>query len=328
MGWRQGSLSNPKNPLNKEITKQQFFDFKGLTDQQIAEKIRAEKIPVTSIVLPGKISPIIAAAMLEQATPNQAVIMRATFDKEGLLKDKETQKFFEEKIKTASALDRVERINTSIDKDVEAILKKAKSEKRKDDVGDLGTVFIHIDVSSSMSQAIKEACDIGPSLAEAIKNPEKNFGWGLFNDRKRILENPKTFEKDAFKAVLYGVHSGGGTDCLACYDYAMEKGFKTHVFITDGGHNGPPLTTAISKVATKYGKPSTVVVVKVGSYDQTLKRAFESQGVPVTELEPKSLKESALVSQVIKSSLKGKAVILEEIMGTEFLKLPKWWSSI
>lgn len=329
LGWRQGSLSNPNNPLQKDVKKKEVFDFTGLSDLEIAEKIRREKIPVTSIVLPDrKLSPVIAAAMLEQASPNQAVIMRATFDKEGLLKDKETKKYFEQKIKGASALDRVERINTSIDKEVEEMLKRAKAENRKEEVGDLGSVFIHIDISSSMSQALKEAVDVGSTFAEAIKNPEKNFGWGTFNSNGTLLKNPDSFEKDAFKARLYGVHVGGNTNCLACYEHAMKKGFKTHVFITDGGHNGPNLTSMIETVGHHYGKPSSVVIVRVGSYDQRLREAFQSCGIPVAELTPDKLKESALVSQVIRASIKGKSVILEEIMGTKLLTLPEWWETV
>ena len=68
--------------------------------------------------------------------------------------------------------------------------------------------------------------------------------------------------------------------------------------------------------------------MKVGSYETKVKDAFQSCGVPVAELTADKLKESALVSQIIKASIKGKSILLEEITGTELLKLPNWWSSI
>jgi len=55
---------------------------------------------------------------------------------------------------------------------------------------------------------------------------------------------------------------------------------------------------------------------------------FEACGIPVVELKPSQLSESALVSQAIKTALKGAAVVLDEIMATPLLTLPKWWGSI
>jgi len=54
----------------------------------------------------------------------------------------------------------------------------------------------------------------------------------------------------------------------------------------------------------------------------------EACGIPVVELKPSQLSESALVSQAIKTALKGAAVVLDEIMATPLLTLPKWWGSI
>ena len=113
LGWRQGSA---KKGNVEKIEKRNLIDFKGLSDIQIAQKIRDEKIPVLGAMgaLPDKISPVVAAAILEQASGNQAVILRNLFDSQGLLKDKEVMKVFTEKVQTAkTALDRVEKLKTT-----------------------------------------------------------------------------------------------------------------------------------------------------------------------------------------------------------------------
>jgi len=51
-------------------------------EKEDAEKIRKEKLPPTGVIgaLPDKISPVIAVSILEQASGNQAVILRELFD--------------------------------------------------------------------------------------------------------------------------------------------------------------------------------------------------------------------------------------------------------
>ena len=98
---------------------------------------------------------------------------------------------FESKIKTAStALDRVEKINSAIDKDVEKVLKKAKAIKRKEQIGDIGSVFIHLDISSSMNIAIETAKDYLLTVADlVINNLEKTVA--------KIQENDDLSEDEA-----------------------------------------------------------------------------------------------------------------------------------
>jgi hypothetical protein len=323
LGWDQKD--------GRKIEKKIFFDFKGLSDIQIAEKIRKEKLAPTGALgaLPNKISPVIAAAILEQASGDQAVILRGMFDEQGLLKHKEVLDVFTAKVKTAkTALDRVERLNTEIAEPVSKALKTAKSEKRKADVGDLGKIFLHIDSSSSLDCAIDLAKDLGATLAECVTNPKENFGWGHFGSTGTHLPNPKSFEKDAFHAALYNVRAYGNTDCVALYEYACANKFSTQVYITDGGHNVGDAHSRIEAIHAKGFKPDVVLIIKVGCYSSQLAMAFIRAGVAVTEMDPSALKESALVSQAVKTALKGREAIIEEIMSTPLLKLPDWWESV
>lgn len=331
LGWKQGSK---KKGNLEDIKKRDLFSFKGLSDLEIAQKIRDEKIPVLGALgaLPDKISPVIAVALLEQATGNQAVILRGLFDSQGLLKDKEVMKVFEAKVKTAkTALDRVDKINTEVDEEVSKVLKKAKSEKRKEDVGDIGKVFVHIDISGSMQSAIEFAKERGAIIAECVKNPKENFFWGAFNTKGFLIDKPQTFEKDAFKAALYGLRAGGGTNCLACYGEARKLGCDVDVYITDQDHNEASISSQITHWdKAGYARPKAVVIVDFAREHNSykFKDQLEELGIPVSIIKPEALTESALVSQAVKVAIKGATALIDEIMATPLLKLPEWYEAV
>jgi hypothetical protein len=324
LGWNQKK--------GGKVEKKKFFDFTGLSDKEIAEKIRAEKLPPTGVLgaLPDKISPVIAVAVLEQASGDQAVILRSLFDSQGLLKNKEVKNLFTEKIKEAkTALDRVNKINTSIDENVSKILKEAKAEKRKEQTEGIGSVFIHIDISSSMSSALQVAKEKASIIAECISNPKENFHWGVFNQHGKLLKNPEKFEQDYFEAILYGITDSGSTDCFALYKKARELGATIDFYITDGGHNQANPVQFIQEMDREgVSRPESVVIVKVGNYHDILAKAFITLGIPFVEVNPEVLSESALVAQAIKSAAKGQLAIIDQIMGTSLLKLPEWWEVI
>lgn len=325
LGWNQKK--------GGKVTKVKFFDFKGMTDIEIAEKIRKEKLKPIAVMgaLEKKISPVIAAAILEQCTGDQAVIFREVFDSQGLLKNKDVVRLFEEKVKTAkTALDRVDRINTEVDETVQKILKNARSEVRKEQVGDIGKIFVHIDISTSMTDAIEKAKEYCSIFSECVSNPEQNFRWGTFGERGHQLAQPQSYQKDGFYAALYRRRAtDGSTDCFGCFEIARKEGCDIDVYFTDGGHNVGIPAQRLKKYAEKgYVFPKVVIIVKCGSYSSTLKNSLQENNIPVVEIDPKALKESALVSQTIKEALKGPLVVIEEIMNTPLLKLPRWWSSI
>ena len=192
-GWKQGSV---KKGNVEKIEKRNLIDFTSLTDIQIAQKIRDDKLPVLGVMgaLPGKISPVVAAAVLEQASGNQAVILRNLFDSQGLLKDKEVMKVFTEKIQTAkTALDRVEKLNTEVDIEVQKVLKTAKADKRKKDVGNIGRVYVHIDISGSMTGAIEFAKNNGAIIAECV-HPDTRIFSNL--SLKSMNEVQTTFSRE------------------------------------------------------------------------------------------------------------------------------------
>lgn len=328
LGWRQ-KKDYPGYGVEKEKSP---FDFKGMTDLDIANKIRAENLPPLTVLgaLPDKLTPVVAAAILEQATGDQTVILTEMFENQGLLKNKEVQTLYQEKLKTAgTAIDRVERIKAKMDQEVENILKETKADIRKESVGDMGKVFLHIDISGSMHQAIEIAIEKGSIIAESVKNPEVNFHWGLFNQQGRVLPRPEKYTKDGFAKALYGQRAGGGTNCLALYGEARRLGCDVDIFITDQDHVDGSIPVMINKFRSmNIPDPRQVVIVNVGSVRPVLRQGLEQCNIPVVELRPEQLSESALVSQAIKVAMKGATVIIDEIMNTPLLTLPKWWESV
>ena len=331
LGWEQ----TPGFPGSGAVLQKNVIDFSGLTDLQIAEKIREERIPVmTALGALGtaatKLSPVVAVSLLERCTPSQAVVYTGLFEDQGLLEHAEIRDLYKTKIAGAKTLDRADRMNQVKSEEVKKIMRAARSEERKRAVGDLGKVFEHIDISSSMHRGLQLAKDRSAVIAECVQNPEVNFHWGVFADSGRVLQKPTTFEKDAFTQILYPFKTGGCTNCFALYEEARRLGCTTDVFITDQGHNYGTVAQHINKARSKgYPDPELVVIVDTNENDYGfLKEGFESAGIPVAMLKPSALNESALVAEAIRHGIKGTSKVLEEIMSTTLLELPNWWDAI
>jgi len=320
------------------------YDFRDLDDLAIAEKIRAEAIPYAAVlsalaVAEKKVSPVIAVALLEQATGNQAVIMTATFTESGVLDDDEVMKLFQEKVKTAkTALDRVHSIEKiATNASAKAVLENARSEVRKEQVGDIGKIFMHIDDSGSMQSARQYAINHGAIFAECITEPEKNFSWGIFGSRGTIIPRPDKFTKDAFAARLFAYRDGGSTDCFALYPAARQFGADVDVMVTDQGHTNGNLEKKIADYHAQnptIPKPRVCIIVnfaQVGRWGSGLhqvKDAYEANGIPTVELAPDTLTQTALVSEAIRTAVLGPVAVIDEIMETPLLNLPKYYYAV
>jgi hypothetical protein len=315
-----------------EIKKSTLFDFTGMSDLEIAQKIRTERLKPQAVLgaLPDKLSPVVAAAILEQCSGDQAVVYTSMFEDQGLLKHEEVRKVYDAKIRTAKqALDRVERVRQELDQTTKKLLESAKADVRKEQVGDIGKVFVHLDISGSMTAAIDIGKNKGAIIAECVKDPSQNFYWGTFNTLGTELKRPDKFTKAAFMAGLYGVRPGGGTDCLALFKKARELGCDTDIYITDGQHTQGDVATQLRLFRQQgLAMPRQVVIVKCGTYDGKLEAGFQAVGIPVSTIAESQLTESALVTQSIKAAVRGAASLIDDIMKTPLIGLPRWWESV
>jgi hypothetical protein len=316
------------------------YDFSVLDDLDIAKEIRKQKLPFIGALaelsrVGKKISPVIAVALLERATGDQAVIARKTFEDAGILKDAEVAALYEEKIKTAkNALDRLQAFESKVDSDVKKMLQATRAEVRKEQVGDIGKVYLMIDASGSMNATLEFAKQKGAMIAELVKNPQENFNWGIYDIRGMELPLPEDFVADAFKARLFGITMGGGTDCFALYPNARRFGADVDIHVTDGGHNTGPLSLRIEQfhqANPNVPKPKACVIIDYDPYhheDNLVKEAYEENGIPVAIIKPETLDNSALVTSAVKMAIEGPMAMVDNIMETKLLELPQWYLTI
>ena len=316
-----------------------LIDFKKLTDLEIAEKIRKERINIRGVIsglgeAKKKVSPVIAIAMLEQANGNDAVILQNMFSSLGLLNDSEVLQLFQEKIKTATtALDRAEVLSRNANQEVQKILSSTRAGVRQAETAGLGKMFLHLDDSGSMSAVREFAMDKGSIIAECVNNPHENLKWGLFGSEGLELPLPEEFEKDAFRAILFGKRVGQSTDCFALYPTAREFEAEVDFFVSDQEHTDGNLTDKIKRYHEKNPnavKPRVCVIIDFGRFGDRgpLSQAYLQNEIPVVIASPDTLTESALVVQTVKQAMKGPTAVVDEIMAEPLLALPSYYYAV
>jgi len=321
LGWKQ---------KDKEIIVEKI-NFDKMKPAEIAAYIEEKKLsPLVALsALPeGVMNAKIAKALLKNCTGNQAIILQNMFRRKGFLEIPEMKDLFDIKVSTAkTAVDRIDTLSKDLTDNEKKEMSKTRSKVRKEMVGNIGKVFMHIDRSGSMHGAIEFAKDRGAIFAECVNNPAENFGWGLFGQRGSALKTPDSFTKEDFHAALYGITANdGSTDCLATYEMARNFGANIDVYVTDQGHNVGNFDTRLAKLIENKGKPNAVIIIDFSNrHDNTLEKGFEKAGIPVSVMKPDALKESALVAQAVQQAIKGQMAVIDEIMETELPKLPGWY---
>ena len=334
LGWKQKD--------GTEIQIEKLPDFANMTSAEIAERLGEEKLSpmvALAIIPPEKITAAVAEALLESCTGNQSIILYRWFSKNGFLDVKAINALFRDKIEqSTTAIDRIDTLTADAAEEDKVEMAEVRSKKRKKDaaLSKIGKVFLHIDRSSSMNEAIKFAMERASIIAECVDKPEENFGWGLFNEKGKRLPLPKTFTKEAFYSSLYGETAGGMTDCIALYSEARAMGADVDIYVTDQGHNCGTIHTRITKYHDEHPgvpMPKAVVVVNYNHlrnamHDTEVEDSFRRLGVPVSVVHPDSLTESALVAQSVRAAIAGELAVIDEIMETPLPKLPKWYPNV
>ena len=322
LGWKQ---------RGRDIVKESF-SFDGLSAKKIAEYISANKLsPTVAIPMLGanQMNAEIAKALLQNSSGNQAVILQNMFRDRGFLEIPEINALFITKVKTATtAVDRMDTLSKNQNDDAKKAMAEVRSEVRKKTVGNIGKVFIHLDLSSSMHAAVDFAKNSGSIFAECVANPETNFGWAGFTSTTVKFPKPQSFTKEGFHAALYGVVARGSTNIFAAYPEARRFGADVDVYITDQGHTDGDINASCRRVVEAHGRPTAVVIINFGTARETrLQDAFQKLGIPVTIIDPKALTSSALVASSIATAVKGQTAIIDQILETPLPRLPKWYNS-
>lgn len=274
--------SQKDGSISKEDFKTSIFDFTGMKDVEIAQKIVDENLsPMTAIGAVDKMSPVIAVALLQVATGDQVVILTSLFEDQGLLSDKEVQKVYKKKVvESRNAIDRIKSFKEKASADVQKILDEGRADSKKKifnekSGGLINKVFFHLDVSASMDDAIEWTRKNAGVIAEMVSNPEENFGWGAYNNMKINLSKPNKFTQAGFQQALYGLTSRGSTNCFAHYADARAFGADVDIHITDQGHNVGQLGMMIEEYHSKNGhsKPKACVIIDTTAKENRVQRA-------------------------------------------------------
>lgn len=306
--------------------------FDGLTPRQVAKKITDENIPLQrAISMIDNMTPVIGKALVKVATPRQLSIYSGTWEELGFFEDEKFVKYYEEALtQVGDETDRVQDITKAEGKARETI-SKVKSEQRKktmahalDEFG-IKKVYIFIDLSPSMHHVIPMACKLGSMVAEMIPDPADNLKWGYFAGKGTKLPLPQDFTEDGFHSVIYGTRGGMSTDTLALYQDALDFGADLVVWITDGQHNIGDLPSRLQKYDHHV---QNGIIIKAGRYYDYFEQALSDYIGVLSVMDETTLINSGKITEALATAIKGEVAVIEDIMGTELLKLPKWWYQI
>ena len=198
-----------KQKTGNTIALENLPDFSAMTSADIADKLGELKLAPTvalSVIPQDKITAKVAKALLANCTGNQVIILYNWFARNGFLDVKSIKELFKDKVKeSTTAVDRIDTLTKDADEDDKKEMAEVRSTVRKKAArtAELGKIYLHIDASGSMQQAIQFAMDNATTIAECVDNPSENFGWGLFAITGRKLPLPKQFTKEGFYGSLY-----------------------------------------------------------------------------------------------------------------------------
>jgi hypothetical protein len=307
----------------------------GGTSEEIVSQIEktAKSVPVIlSMLEKSAISPLVAVALLERCTPKQVVVYQALFEELGLLAVPEVAEIFAAKAAMAGAS--VDRLKVKGVPATEQLKQEIQAQAHKAAVGSVGKVYLHLDVSGSMRTSIDWAKKYTAKIAAAIQDPANNLKIGTFQTIGQELPAPGGYTQAHFEKLFFGVNSFGGTMCHALWEKSRTWGADVDVFVTDQKHNdgtaesSPGYIQDLADHFAKFSRPKAVVIVNVGVHTSILRQAFERVGVPVTEILGSDLEKSQGIGEVLRTALKGSLAIVEEIMATPLVELPKWWWAV
>ncbi len=299
--------------------------FDGLSPKQVAEKITKENINFQLAMSQiANLTPAIGLALALQASPRQLAIYTNTWQELGLFNNEKFVVHYQSQlVKTG---DETDRLNTTIKMEdkTKKIVEGVRSEQRKSSVSyafdqfGIKKVFIHIDLSGSMSQSKDIAIDAATTVAEMIPDPANNLKWGWFNTRGVVLKTPPEFTKAGFSSVAYGLSAGGGTNIAALWPQAKEFDADLNIFVTDGDHTAS--FDVFNQMKGKY-----CLIIKTGNYHRGFHDYIVRNFNNVIEMTPEQFKGSNKVVTAFATALKGEEAIIDGVMATKLIELPKWW---
>jgi hypothetical protein len=223
------------------------------------------KIPYLALASAvGRMSPVLAVALIGAMSPAEARNSRAWVEDSGLLQVPEVKRIFVEKVARAdqSAATIAHRKSArGDDAEVEAAMQSAREKAVQKMQRIEQPTALCIDKSGSLSLTL----DVGTAFGAHIGPLCDDLICVIFDDAARVVSVQGT-GLAAWETALRGVRPGGGTSMSAAWNVITQAGFEPGqlIFVTDGGErHGPQLAPILARKDV----PPHVVVIRVPGND-------------------------------------------------------------
>lgn len=352
LGWKQQQAKDGHRQIaiGEELAKEATWE--GLTEEQICERIVAEKPNFKRLVglVPkdvGMTRAVTAAAVESGCFSDKELVIHApTLEELGLIPGVQSVR---EKLE--AALKRQEDTRSANiakrmkKQDLQDKLEAAAEETAQKVVAkamrDIRLHFI-VDISSSMQHAIKEAKQHINKLLPAF--PENRVHVSIFNQIGRQLKIPH-YSTKGIEAAFRGIYASGGTNygagvmALAEHKPSEEEDLLT-IFVGDGCNfdreRGTPFQDAFRAAGLN---PTALGFIHVGRRGYAVEETAAQMGIPCFLIDNQTFEDEAYgiirtIRRLIETTPVGqravgrpapkRVTLVDQILKTELLQKPVW----
>jgi hypothetical protein len=342
LGWPQKQAAAGHRSIGLTDLQIQKLSFEGLSEKEICETIRAEKLGWKQVMgmLPPEVglTPAIFVALLDQFSDKDLTIFAPTLEKFGLLEHEPIKRRWQEAIRTQED-QRARNIAKNIrdretakqlEDSADAAVTKAVAEATKD--VDIHIMFL-IDISGSMQGAIETSKEALSMIVQAF--PPEKLHIACFNTTGTILK-PRHYSGVGIKHMLQAFRAAGGT----VYGAAIKTFRDKKVLIPpqadlilfavgdEAGEAGEAFAATLQSCEYRPSAIAHIVNVAPGSSrGSTVRRAAEVLGLPYTEVKVEQFTDVYQVQRTLTAVLEAqpyreRASLIEKIMQTDLLVSP------
>jgi hypothetical protein len=342
LGWKQKQAAQGHRSIGLTDLEIRKTSFEGLSEKEICEKIVEEKLGWKQVMgmLPKKhgLTPAIFAAMLDQFSNKDLVILTPTLEEFGLLRHEPIKQRWQEALqkqedqrarniaKNIRDKETAQRLQDSAD----AAVVKAVAEATKE--AEIHIMFL-IDASGSMQGAIETSKEALSMIVQGF--PPEKLHIASFNTVGTVLK-PRHHSAAGIQHMLKGIGASGGTLYCSAIDALHDSGVRVPadagliVFAVgdEAGESGELLAQHIRNAGyTPKAIAHIVNVAPNSARGTTVRRASEVLGLPYTEVKVEQFTDVYQVQRTLKAVLEAqpfreKGSMIEKIMQTELLVSP------
>jgi hypothetical protein len=319
LGWAQKQSASGHRRVGLDglaLARRERFD--GLTEEQICERIVAERLSYKDAVgrLPAGLglTPAIMVALLPSLSDRDLRILTPTLESLGLLADAEIRQRWERALATATDLRslnvaanvRDKELREKLESAAESAVQTAVSEAVADD--DVHVMFL-VDKSGSMQGAIEKSKEALVRILAGF--PQERMYVAAFDTIGRVIRL-KAANRAGVTHALSSISAGGGTTHGAAVRALHADGVRppdgsTLLVIVVGdeaGESGADFARSFAEFGYQPAALALVVNVDRPSWRGcTVRDASASLGVPYSEVSVEQFEDPYQVTRVLKTLL-------------------------